>query len=194
MANTFLSQPEWKVRGITRNPASKAARAYAQKGVQVVQGDLNDTKSLIAAFGGANVIFAVTDFWAPVSDPAAQEAAKAAGKVINEYAYDLEMQQGKNIADAASDASVMQTLERFVYSSLSDAKKWSKGKYTWVYHFDGKAAVVDYVKREKEDLARKMSTVQIGEYADNWKKYPALGPQKVSDGEGCHFDPLKKSV
>lgn len=27
-----------------------------------------------------------------------------------------------------------------------------------------------------------MSTVQIGDYADNWRKYPALAPQKVGSG------------
>lgn len=35
-----------------------------------------------------------------------------------------------NIADAAMAASTSETLERVVYSALSNAKKCSKGKYT----------------------------------------------------------------
>ena len=179
VANTFLSLPGWNVRGVTRNPSSAAAQRYAARGVEMVRADLNNTASLVTAFEGAHAIFAVTDFWAPVSDPSAQEAAKAAGKVVNQYAYDIEVQQGKNIANAASDPSVLRTLEIFVYSSLSNAKKWSKGKYTWVFHFDSKAAVVEYIMLEKKELAERMSTLQVGEYADNWKKFAALAPQKV---------------
>jgi len=92
-----------------------------------------------------------------------------------------------NGADAAA-ASTLGTLERFVYSALSNAKKWSKGKYTWVYHFDSKAAVVEYVKEKYPQLDAKMSTLQVGEYATNWKKMPILGPQKVSP----HFRCLKR--
>lgn len=83
-----------------------------------------------------------------------------------------------NVADAAA-ASTLQTLERFVYSALSNVKKWSKGKYTWVYHSDSKPAVVKYVKEKYLQLNAKMSKLQIGEYASNWKMMPILGPQKV---------------
>ena len=74
----------------------------------------------------------------------------------------------------------MKTLDRFVYSALSDAKRWSKGKYKSVYHFDSKAQVVEYVKRVHPDLDAKMSTVQIGEYAENWRKFESLAPKKVA--------------
>lgn len=86
-----------------------------------------------------------------------------------------------NIAKAAAASSTMRTLERFVYSSLSDARKWSGGKYTWVYHFDAKAEVVKKIKGEFPALAERMSTLQIGEYATNWKTLPSLGPQKVGE-------------
>ena len=95
---------------------------------------------------------------------------------MNEFCFDLEVQQGKNIANAAAK---VKTLERYVYSSLSDARKWSKGKYTWVYHFDGKAKIVEYVTDELPDLAKKMSMLQIGLYATHWQAAPFLAPQKV---------------
>ncbi len=95
---------------------------------------------------------------------------------MNEFCFDLEVQQGKNIANAAAK---VETLERYVCSSLSDAKKWSKGKYTWVYHFDGKAQVVEYIKDELPHLAKKTSVLQIGLYATHWQAAPILAPQKV---------------
>lgn len=95
---------------------------------------------------------------------------------MNEYCYDREVRQGKNIADAAAK---VETLEKFVCSSLSDHKKWSKGKYTWVYHFDSKAKVVEYITEQLPELARKMSVLQIGLYATHWQAAPFLAPQKV---------------
>lgn len=46
------------------------------------QADLDDKSSLVKAFSGAVVVFAVTNFWEKMSK-------------------DLEVQQGKNIVDAA---------------------------------------------------------------------------------------------
>lgn len=128
-------------------------------------GDLNDTASLVAAFKGANAIFSTTDFWGPFYNPATQKLLKE-GQTINEYCYDLELQQGKNIADAAA---TVDGLDRYVVSALCDASKWSKGKYTWNYHFDSKARIVDYIREKYPQLAAKMSVVQLGSYMDNWK-------------------------
>jgi hypothetical protein len=179
VASTFLNLRDWKVRGITRDPAKPSAKAWTLKGAEIVQGDLNNTDSLRKAFIGAHTIFAVTDFWASVSDPSAHAEAEKLGKPINAYCYDVEIAQGQNIANAAADPQVLKTLDRFVYSSLSDASKWSKGKYTHVYHFESKAKVVEYIQEKLAELSRRTSTVQIGEYADNWKKFPMLAPKKV---------------
>ena len=141
----------------------------------MVKGDLDDKDSLISAFKGANAIFAVTDFWHPFGDPSSKEKLKP-GQSINEYCYELEVQQGKKIAQAAA---TVEGLERFIFSSLSKSKYWSKGKYTGVYHFDSKADVVDYIKQELPKLAEKMSVVQIGMFMTNWKM-SSVRPTKVS--------------
>lgn len=182
MAITFLGLPGWLVRGVTRDPSSAAAQAFAEKGVELVQADLNDKTSLIAAFQGANAIFAVTDFWAPFSDPDNIPKATARGVTINEYAYAIEIDQGINVAQAAADESVLKTLDYYIFSSLADVRKWSKGKYTWVYHFDSKAKVVQYINDDLPELRKKMSTVQIGFYASNWKMRGAWTPQKQPNG------------
>ena len=150
------------MRGISRNPSK--AQPWTAKGVEVVKGDLNDKESLIAAFQGANAIFSSTDFWAQFFIPATQEELKP-GQSLNQYCYDLEVQQGKNVADAAA---TVEGLDRFIISSLCNVKKLSKGKFTWVYHFDSKAKTVEYVREMQPELAAKMSVVQMGAYMSNW--------------------------
>ncbi len=132
----------------------------------MVKADLNDKDSLVAAFKGADAIFSNTDFWTQFYNPASREKLKP-GQSINEYCYDLEVQQGKNVADAATTVG---SLDRLILSSLCDATKLSKGKYTNVYHFDAKASIVAYVRSQHPDLAAKMSIVQVGAYMSNWKQ------------------------
>jgi NmrA-like family len=86
----------------------------------------------------------VTDFWDPFFNPVTQEKL-APGQLINEYCYNYELQQGKNIADAVATIADT-TLDLFVWYNLAHVKKWSKGKYTWVYHFDAKADIYKYVQ------------------------------------------------
>ncbi|KAG9250039.1 uncharacterized protein F5Z01DRAFT_429461 [Emericellopsis atlantica] len=181
VANALLQSPEWHIRGISRNPSSAAAKLWTSKGVQMVKADLDDVTSLEAAFSGATAIFAVTDFYNLVFSPVHAAAAHEAGMAPNEYARNIETKQGINIATAANSPVVSATLTHFVFSSLSDTKRWSGGKYTWNFHFDGKADVVKHIKQKVPDLAAKMSTVQVGMYASNWKG--GMGrPQKQEDG------------
>ena len=173
---TFSKLPGWRVRGVTRDTSKPTARELAAQGIEVVQADFDDAESLVTAFHGAHSIFAVTDFWAPLQNPATFEKAAVAEKTVYAYAYDLELQHGKNIANAAAKTN---GLERFIYSALSDASKWSKGKYTGVYHFESKAKVVEYIWEELPELDAKMSTVQMGNYTTNWKKVASMQPVKV---------------
>lgn len=145
----------------------------------MVVADANDYTSLISAFADAQVIYGLTDFWAPFLDPSTAKVALKNGQTTNEAAMHIEIGHGINIAKAAAQ---IPTLERFVYSSLADVTKWSKGKYTWVYHFDGKAKVVDYIQTQLPELAKKTSFLQIGEYVTNWNKAISLGQKKLPDG------------
>lgn len=167
VAKVFRNLPDWSVRGVTRDASSPQATALRNQGVEIVSGNLDNVDSLSSAFKGATAIFAVTDFWSPFQDPASY-AQLAEGQTINEYCYDLELQRALNIAKAA--AANLATIDRFIFSSLSYAKEWSKGKYTWVYHFDSKAEAVRRIKGEFPELAARMSVVQVGLYATNWKQ------------------------
>ena len=171
MASLYAQEAGWKVRGISRDPSK--AESWTAKGVEVVKGDLNDKESLVSAFKGADAIFSNTDFWTQFHNPATREKVKP-GQTLNEYCYDFEVQQGKNVADAAA---TVENLDRFILSALSYTKKLSKEKYTHVYHFDAKAAIVEYVREQHPKLAAKMSVVQAGMYMSNWTLMPK--PAKV---------------
>ena len=189
MAQSFLKLPGWTVRGITRKPSSAKAQELARQGVQIVQADLDDPDSLTSAFKGANAIFAVTDFWQFVQDPAAQETAELQGISLNEACFLKEVQQGKNLFDAAARVVSTNELENMVFSSLADTRTISKGKYKWSYHFEGKGKIVQYLEDKAQaeatykSLWERTSYVQIGFYLDNWKKNPLFTPYKVRGSE-----------
>ena len=89
----------WKLRALTRNPNGYAAKQLSGRGVEVVQGDLEDPGSLERAAHGVYGIFSVQDYW-------------VAG-------FRREVQQGKNLADIAKKTSVA----HFVYSSVGGADR-----------------------------------------------------------------------
>ncbi|RDL39342.1 NAD(P)-binding Rossmann-fold containing protein [Venustampulla echinocandica] len=176
VAELFSHKPGWKVRGITRNPFSPKAQTWLSKDVEVVKADLNDPSSLSSAFSGATAIFSYTNFYEPFYSPATKSLLKE-GQTINEYCFEKELQQGKNIADAAIK---VEGLERFVISAECDSRKWSRGKYTWVYHFESKAKMVDYINERYPQLAGKMNIIYMGGYMLNWKEH--LHFRKAEDG------------
>lgn len=65
------------------------------------QANLNDKASVLKATEGSHTVFAVTDYW------------QGAGLDKN-----VEIQQGKNLANAAKEAGV----QHFIYSSLLNIK------------------------------------------------------------------------
>src|SRR5258707_4628890 len=107
----------WRLRAWTRNHSTHAAQDLARKGVEVVQGDLEDPGSLGRAAVGAYGIYSVQDFWAV--------GAKR------------EVQQGKNIADAAKKAGV----KHFVYSSVGGAER-----NTGIPHWESKWEVEKHIR------------------------------------------------
>ena len=169
VANTFLTDPSWRVRAITRDPSKLSAQEWASRGVELVRGDMDDVNSLYKAFTGAHAIFAMTDYWFPLFDPAVRAEAAKMGICSEERAAAIEVQRGKNLAHAAAMPEVLKTLERYVYSSLADHLKLSGGKYTHSWHFDSKAAVEQYV-RDNPNLGPKSSFIHVGHYADNWTR------------------------
>ncbi len=92
------------VRAVTRDTSKPAAKALAGLGAEVVAADLLDRASLERAFTGAFGVFGVTNFW----DGMAQ------GKPLG---AEGEVQQGKNLVDAAKAAGV----QHLVFSSAGQS-------------------------------------------------------------------------
>ncbi len=108
----------WKLRALTRNPAGTAAQALVRRGIEVVHGDLEAPASLDRASQGVYGVYSVQDFWSV--------GAKR------------EMQQGKNLADAARKAGV----EHFVYSSVGGAERNSG-----IDHWESKWEIEKYIRK-----------------------------------------------
>ncbi|KAF2503204.1 NAD(P)-binding protein [Lophium mytilinum] len=175
VAAEFLNHPSWSIRGISRSPTSAPSAAWTAQGVEIVAADLNDPASLALAFKGATAIFGVTDYWQHFWDPATRIRAAEIGKTLNEISYELEVQQGKNLVDAAAS---VEGLGRLVLSTLSKSREWSKGRITWNYHSDAKWAAVEYMREVYPELAAKASFLQAAPFMENYRKLA----RKQTDG------------
>lgn len=175
VANSFLNDPEWRVRGVTRNPSSQKSKNLEARGAQVVQANLDDRASLAKAFQDANVIFAVSDFWGIYNDPKNRNKPRQ-GQALNEWTKGQETQQLKIIIDEAARVS---SLERFIMSSLPGPTKLSRGKYTNVCHHDSKADAEEYGEQNQPELWAKTSVYLPGYFLSNFLTHPMAQPTKV---------------
>jgi len=108
----------WKLRALTRKTDGADAQRLKDQGIEVVKGDMEDPASLERALRGVYAVYSVQDFWSV--------GAKR------------EVQQGKNMADAARKAGV----EHFVYSSVGGAERNSG-----IDHWESKWEVENYVRK-----------------------------------------------
>ena len=138
VVNTLLKDSSYRVRAITRNPDGDAGKALKAKGAEVVGADLNDEKSLVDAFAGAYAIFTVTNFFEPAMSVGVEQARK------------IEYQQAINMVHAAKRTP---TLQHYLWSTLPNSNALSKGKFN-VHFFDVKSSVDDYIRQDKEFLAK----------------------------------------
>ncbi|KAH8705810.1 NmrA-like family domain-containing protein [Talaromyces proteolyticus] len=131
---------EFRIRGVTRDPSKPAAKDLASNGVDIVRADLNDADSTTTAIEGSHTVFVVTHF-------------------EDSYSYDVEIQQGKNAADACKKTGI----EHIIFSSLVDISQASKNVFTKVFHFDSKARIEQYIR----DVGLPATFVLAGSYMQN---------------------------
>lgn len=106
-----------KVRALTRNTESSRARQLADQGVELIQGNLDDAKSLGRALQGIDSFYLM-------GSP-------------QEVGVDGETKQGIALADAAKGADV----GHLVYGSVANADL-----DTGIPHFDSKYQVEEHIK------------------------------------------------
>jgi uncharacterized protein YbjT (DUF2867 family) len=157
--HTVLNDPElskqYTIRGVTRDPTSSKAQALKEKGVDVVQADVDDEASIPPILKGAHTIFLMTA-------PSYSSTWKGS-----------EWAQGKAIADAA----VAQGAHYIIFSTLPHVKVVSGGKYTKVMGFDTKAEIEAYIRK----LPVRSAFFAPGSFMQNWLSN--LKPQKSTDGD-----------
>lgn len=184
VARTFLSDPGmssiYRLRGISRDTLSTQSIQLAARGVEMVTANLHDPSSLLKAFSGAHAIFFITDFWTPYLSTSNQARAVDEGKHIGRLCYELEYEQGRNIADAASK---IPELERLVVSMLCSTRRISNGRYDEIWHFDSKADMVTFAKVTYPDLGGKMSELNMGVFFQAWRFVPQLVAPRKTDGD-----------
>jgi uncharacterized protein YbjT (DUF2867 family) len=105
------------VRAVVRDTSSPAAQQLRDRGAQLVTADLDREETLVAAFRGADAVFAMTTFTGPKGT-------------------DGEVEHGKAIGRAIQAAGV----PRIVYSSVGGAER-----HTGIPHFESKRQVEEYV-------------------------------------------------
>ncbi len=113
-----LLKSQWRVRALTRNAGGRAAAELATNGVEVVQGDMDNLESLKRAMKGVYGVYSVQDFWT--------------------VGARREVQQGKNMAEAARAAGV----GHFVYSSVGGAERNSG-----ISHWETKWEVENHIRK-----------------------------------------------
>jgi uncharacterized protein YbjT (DUF2867 family) len=112
-----LAGKGFKIRALTRNPDSDAAKAIAATGAELVKAELDDEASLRSALQGAWGAYAVQNTWT-----AGVEGEEA---------------QGHRFAKIAREAGI----EHYVYASVASADR-----QTGIPHFDNKARVEGTVR------------------------------------------------
>ncbi|KAH7324241.1 hypothetical protein B0I35DRAFT_406073 [Stachybotrys elegans] len=129
LSDTALAS-EFTIRGVTRDTTKPAAKALADRGVQVVSADMSSPSSLAAVVSGAHTVFLVTNYW----DAAAGATSHGPGVE--------ELTQGKAVVDAAKAAGV----QHLIFSSLLNITELTNGRLTHLKHFDGKAQIEQYAR------------------------------------------------
>jgi uncharacterized protein YbjT (DUF2867 family) len=160
LVKAILEDGQFQARAITRNADSDKAKALSSKGVQVVKADLDDLKSLEAAFADCWGVFIMSNYW-------------------ELFDVEKEVQHVENQIQAAKTAGV----QHVIYSSLEDTRdvltKYSEvprlGNYS-VPHFDGKG------KLNQKVLDELPATVLLTTFFyENWTGFSA--PKKNHKGE-----------
>ncbi|KAG8709550.1 NmrA-like domain-containing protein 1, partial [Ceratobasidium sp. 423] len=145
----LLRDGGYRVRALTRNPGSTPAQALKSRGVEVVICDLGNLEQVTLAFQGTYAVYGVTNFW--------------------EHGEEAEIQQGKNLADAAKVCGV----RHFIWPSLPHVPVIEPR------HWESKITVEKYLN----DIGVPTTTLLTPFFFENlWRVLPVV---KLPDGTFC---------
>ncbi|XP_078605057.1 nmrA-like family domain-containing protein 1 [Branchiostoma floridae x Branchiostoma japonicum] len=152
VANALLEDSDFKVRIVTRSASSAKAKALQERGAEVVEGSYDDPGSLERALQGAYGTYIMTQQYFELPD------------------FDqLEIKQGKAVADAAKAAGV----QHVVFSSLEDVQKTAGFP---CLHFETKAHIEEYMR----SIDLPATYIMFPAYYDNY--LTVFKPRQLEDG------------
>ncbi|KAF1845600.1 NAD(P)-binding protein [Cucurbitaria berberidis CBS 394.84] len=161
VVNVLKKTVGWKVRALTRNPESDAAKKLAAEGIEVIQASFDDEASLAKAFEGVHAVFAVTQWWEHLFHGKSQIESG-----------EIEEEQGMKIARAAAGS---RTLEHYIWSTTPSPKRMFQGKLL-ASHMDYKANIDARIKSELPELAAITTYLYFGYYPQNMAFFPLCKP------------------
>jgi uncharacterized protein YbjT (DUF2867 family) len=154
---------DFRVRAVTRQPGSEAARALSERGAEIVTADLDDAASVERAMQGAHGAFCVTNFWA-------------------HFSAERELAQADALARAAQRARV----RHVIWSTLEDTRRFIEPdgstlpllqQHYNVPHFDAKGEADEFFIGRSLPLTRLLTSF----YWDNLIHF-GMQPQRGTDG------------
>ncbi|ELR18519.1 uncharacterized protein ACA1_045620 [Acanthamoeba castellanii str. Neff] len=157
---------QYRVRGVTRDPSKPAGQALRQKGVEVVQGDLDHAESVAQALRGSHTVFVMTN------------------TVHQRGGAQKEISQGKAVADAAVAAGA----QYLIFSTAPRAAKISGVDGLQVVVFDTKAEVEEYIR----GLPLNSAFFSPGGFMKNF--HTVMAPRPVGDGTYTLANMLKPTT
>ncbi|KAI0531859.1 hypothetical protein GGR58DRAFT_209911 [Xylaria digitata] len=166
----LTGDPNYTLRGLTRNLESQAAQELRAQGVEVVEADLDNLASLKTAFAGSYAVYGVTG----IDGLLAANDLPAVEKIEEAW--------GRNIAQAAAETV---GLQHFIWSTLPRASEISNGRYHLSNHV-AKNKVDDYI-RANADLAAKTTFFVIAQYHSNYSYGPVSIHPISSANAYVHF-------
>jgi hypothetical protein len=144
-----LRAPPYALRDVIQDVTSSKAASLSGRGVELGTWNYNEPASLDAVFKGASAIFSVTNYWLLYGTLMSQQQSSTNVQSKMLLVRDKEIQQNKNIVDAAAK---IETLKRFIFSSLPDTEKLGGRKDSYVHQFDGNAIAEEYGKATYPEL------------------------------------------
>ena len=113
----LLGREGFTIHALTRDATSGAARALADRGVEVIEGDMAEKNTIRPLVEEADGVFCVTSYW--------------------EAGGEREVELGVNMAEVAADEGV----DHFVFSSVGGAER-----DTGIPHFETKHRIEERIR------------------------------------------------
>ena len=143
LSHPTLSQ-QFNIRALSRNPGTIREKYGSSSGIDFAAADVDSVTSLKEAFAGAHTVFGLTNYYETRS-------------------LQRDVQQGKNIADAAAACGV----KHLIWSSMRFAAEVSEGEIVDAPGLDGKAEVSNYIEEIKGGADLKTTHLLVGFYLSN---------------------------